>query len=225
MVRALTQQEASLDRGQVFNQHPGTPLGSIHRTSVVIKLCHRNFNASLKNLSWRYAWADTLRSEPFEASEWIVAYGGVQEWVRMFQELSSHLKERPLTKQDLRVVVGMQMLTDLQQELAASVVQTGLSIDVLKKRLHSGNFIEFFQQLPFVGRMMEITSIRLRNPQDVWVENDFIDLLFLSCAAAYADFVVAERKATHMLRQVAHQTSSGAAVFATLRELHRNLDF
>jgi len=70
---------------------------------------------------------------------------------------------------------------------------------------------------------MEITKIRLRNPQDTWTENDFIDMLFLSCAAAYADFVVAERKATHMLRQAARQTSSGAIVFASLRELHCHL--
>jgi hypothetical protein len=71
---------------------------------------------------------------------------------------------------------------------------------------------------------MEITHIRLRNPQDAWVENDLIDMLFLSCAAAYADFVVAERKATHLLRQASHWTSSGAAVYATLRELCSNLD-
>jgi len=71
---------------------------------------------------------------------------------------------------------------------------------------------------------MEITHIRLCNPQDLCTENDLIDLLFLSCAAASADFVVAERKATHMLRQAVRQTRSGATVFATLRELHCALD-
>ena len=46
------------------------------------------------------------------------------------------------------------------------------------------------------------------------------DSLFLSCAAAYADFVVAERKATHMLRQAARLTRSGVTVFATLPVIH-----
>ena len=118
----------------------------------------------------------------------------------------------------------MHTLTDLQQELATVAVQVGLSSDELEKRLHSGNLVEFFLRLPFVGRVMGITHIRLRNPQDTWIENDLIDLLFLSCAAAYADFVVAERKATHMLRQAVRQTSSGATVFATLRELCHSLD-
>ena len=61
-------------------------------------------------------------------------------------------------------------------------------------------------------------------PSGLWVENDLIDLLFLSCAAAYADFVFAERKATHLLRLAARRASSGATVFATLYELCHVLD-
>jgi hypothetical protein len=223
MARALAQQDASLDRDQVFNQHPGTPFGIDKPYACSDQTLPLQVQRLIEDLSWRYAWADVLRSDTGKAPDWIAAYEGVQRWARALQELSSQLKERPPTKQVLRVVVGMQTLTDLKQELAATVVRIGLSVDELEKRLHPGNFVEFFQQLPFVGRMMEITNIRLRNPQDAWVENDFIDLLFLSCAAAYADFVVAERKATHMLRQAAHQTSSGATVFATLRELRRDL--
>jgi len=175
-------------------------------------------------LSWRYAWADVLRSDTYEATEWAAALEVIQGWVWTHQELLAYLRLHP-TKRDLRVVAAARTLDDLQQELAAAARQVGLNINELEQRLHSGNLVEFFQQLPFVGRVMEITYLRLRNPQDVWVDNDLIDLIFLSCAAAYADFVVAEKKATHLLYQAAPQTSSGATVFATLSDLCRGLDF
>src|SRR6266704_2907855 len=114
----------------------------------------------------------------------------------------------------------MPTLADLEQEIAGSAARIGINGEGLEKYLHPDNFVEFFQRLPFVGRVMEITKIRLRNPQDTWTENDFIDMLFLSCAAAYADFVIAVRKVTQMLRQTARKTSSTAIVFAILREMH-----
>ncbi|SRR5712691_11472192 len=221
LARALAQQGTSLDRDQVFNQRPGTPYGNytpyVHNDQTLPLQVQR----LVEELSWRYAWADVLRSGTYEATEWTAASEAIQGWARTHQDLSTYLTEHPATR-DLRVVAAARTLDDLQQELAATALQVGLSIDELEQRLHPGNLVEFFQRLPFVGRVMEITHIRLCNPQDVWVENDLIDLLFLSCAAAYADFVVAERKATHLLRQAARWTSSGAAIYATLYELCRD---
>jgi len=224
MAQALTQQGASLDRDQVFNQRPGTPFGNytpyMHNDQTLPPQVQR----LVDELSWRLAWQDVLRSGTYEATEWAAALEVIHGWVWTHQDLLTYLTLHPANR-DLRVVAAARTLDDLQQELAAAARQVGLNIDELEQRLHSGNLVEFFQQLPFVGRVMEITHLRLCNPQDVWVENDLIDLLFLSCAAAYADFVVAERKATHLLRQAARWTSSGATVFATLRELRHNLDF
>ena len=223
LARALAQQGTSLDRDRVFNQRPGTPYGNytpyVHNDQTLPLEVQR----LVEELSWRYAWEDVLRSGTYEATEWTAASEAIQGWARTHQDLSTYLAEHPAPR-DLRVVAAARTLDDLQQELAATALQVGLRIDELEQRLHPGNLVEFFQRLPFVGRVMEITHIRLRNPQDVWVEHDLIDLLFLSCAAAYADFVVAERKTTHMLRQAARWTSSGATVFATLRELCRDLD-
>ncbi len=175
-------------------------------------------------LSWRLAWEDVLRSGTYEAAEWAAISEVIQGWASIHQNLSTYLTEHRANR-DLRVVAAARTFDDLQQEITTAASQVGLTINDLRQRLYPGNLVEFFQQLPLVGRVMEITHLRLRNPQDVWVDNDLIDLLFLSCAAAYADFVVAEKKATHLLRQAAPQTSSGATVFATLSDLCRGLDF
>ncbi|SRR6266487_964518 len=222
LARALVQQNASLDRDQVFNQRPGTPFGVDMPDVCNDQTLPLHVQRLVEDLSWRWAWADTLRSDTYEDLEWTAASEAIQGWARTHQDLSTYLMEHPANR-NLRVVAASQTFADLEQEIAATIVRVGLSVGELQKRLHADNLVEFFLQLPFVGRVMEITHIRLRNPQDAWVENDLIDLLFLSCAAAYADFVVAERKSTHMLRQAAHQTSSGAAVSATLRELRHNL--
>lgn len=177
----------------------------------------------VEDMSWRCSWADLLLSATYEPFEWAAILEALQRWVSAHQSLSTYLRDHPAAR-DLRVVAAGHTLTDLQQELAVVISQVGLPSDELQKRLNAGNLIAFFLRLPFVGRVMEITHIRLRNPQDVWTENDLIDLLFLSCATAYADFVVAERKSTHMLRQVARQTIPGAPVFATLSELRCVLD-
>lgn len=223
MARALAQQDALLDRDLVFNQRPGTSFGIDTPYACSDQTLPPQFQRLVEDMSWCYAWADTLRSDTYEASEWTAAYMGIQKWVQALQELSTYLKEHP-ANQDLKALIAIQTLTDLEQELVSVVVQVGLSVDELEKRLHSGNLVEFFQRLPFVGRVMEIMCIRLHNSQDAWVENDFIDLLYLSCAAAYADFVVAERKTTHLLRQAARRTSPGATVFASLHDLRRDLD-
>jgi hypothetical protein len=222
LTRASIQQDTPLDRDQVFNQRPGTPFGNytpyMHNDQTLPPQVQR----LVDELSWRLAWQDVLRSGTYEVTEWAAALEVIQGWVWTHQDLLTYLTLHPANR-DLRVVAAARTLDDLQQELAAAARQVGLNIDELEQRLHSGNLIEFFQRLPLVGRVMEITHLRLCNPQDVWVENDLIDLLFLSCAAAYADFVVAERKATHLLRQAARWTSSGAAIFATLYELCRDL--
>jgi hypothetical protein len=224
LARALTQEGTSLDRDQVFNQRPGTPYGNYTPYPHNDQTLPLQMQRLVDELSWRLAWEDVLRSGTYEAAEWAAISGVIQGWASIHQNLSTYLTKHRANR-DLRVVAAARTFDDLQQEITKAASQVGLTIDELEQRLHSGNLIEFFQQLPFVGRVMEITYLRLRNPQDVWVDNDLIDLIFLSCAAAYADFVVAEKKATHLLRQAAPQTSSGATVFATLSDLCRGLDF
>ena len=106
MARALVQQDASLDREQVFNQRPGTPFGIDTPYACSDQTLPPQIQRLVEYLSWRYAWADTLRSDTYEASEWTAAYEGVQGWARALQELSTYLKEHPANR-DLRLLAAM----------------------------------------------------------------------------------------------------------------------
>ncbi|PVC62026.1 hypothetical protein DBP15_32100 [Streptomyces sp. CS065A] len=77
--------------------------------------------------------------------------------------------------------------------------------------------VGFFSGLPFLGRVLEVTYARLRDPGDRWVNHDLNDLHFLACAAGYADHVVAEKKTGHLLQQAARSLPTPHA------RIHRNL--
>jgi hypothetical protein len=64
---------------------------------------------------------------------------------------------------------------------------------------------------------------RLRNSQEKWVRNDLTDLMYLCCAAGYADIVVAEKATAHRLASAKPRTTPGASVVKNLRGLSNYL--
>lgn len=72
--------------------------------------------------------------------------------------------------------------------------------------------------LPSVGRQREVIHQRFQNRTDGWKSNDLVDLMYLSCAAGYADYVICEKKMGTYLQQVGQRTR-GAEVHLSLRTL------
>jgi hypothetical protein len=56
------------------------------------------------------------------------------------------------------------------------------------------------------------------NHGTTWRPNDLTDLLYLSCAAAYADVIVAEGHMAGILRQALGRLTRPASVFKKLRD-------
>jgi hypothetical protein len=52
-----------------------------------------------------------------------------------------------------------------------------------------------------------------------WKDNDLLDMWYLSCAAAYCDYTVAERGTGRQLHQVFEAQGKTPKVFVTLAEL------
>ena len=60
---------------------------------------------------------------------------------------------------------------------------------------------------------------RLLDPGTKWTPNDLIDMLYLSCAAAHADLVAAERAATAYLNAAWRGRARPCPVVHTLGDL------
>lgn len=80
------------------------------------------------------------------------------------------------------------------------------------------------RQLPCVGRRREITHARLSNAGDRWHEHDLVDMLYLPCAAEYADYVVCEKKMAHYLQRTGRNRPGVGTVVTSLADLLRVLE-
>ena len=80
------------------------------------------------------------------------------------------------------------------------------------------------RRLPYAARFSEVIAERWLIDGDRWTDHDLFDLMYLSCAAGYADYVVSEKKMGHLLREVRLRVPSGAEVFSRLRDLRDHLN-
>jgi hypothetical protein len=74
---------------------------------------------------------------------------------------------------------------------------------------------EEIDSMPFMRLYGDVIGHRLAN-RARWEANDLVDILFLGCAAAYADVVVAERAATNYLQRAWGEREAECPVVAKL---------
>lgn len=168
--------------------------------------------------AWRDAWSEALRHDADDADERRIADQFIEGWTKGFEELGRYMGENPAPR-DVRLAAAGKLMTDLSKEIALASARAGIEPQDLAVHLRPENLVGSFAKLPFVGRLLEVTYQRLRNPQTKWKRNDLIDMTYLCCAAAYADFIVAERATAHFLRLGADNFPSGALVLRDLSEL------
>lgn len=78
--------------------------------------------------------------------------------------------------------------------------------------------------MPFVSNLSALFRLRHLDRQSRWKGNDLIDMTYLSCAAAYCDYVAAERHTGTQLRQIMQARGAAPNTFVTLTELVEALE-
>ena len=129
-------------------------------------------------------------------------------------ELGSNLRARQMS----RDVTRAQFIGDLGHELPQAVSASGMTPEQFETWLLEQSEDDI-ATLPFVGRMRDVMHFRLRNPTEAWEANDLVDMMYLPCATAYADYVVAENQTRHYLQRAQRTRTDGAEVMSTLTEL------
>lgn len=201
----------ALQADDVFTRAPGAPF-------YTYDLLGDDPSATPPPL-WAAVWRDlllkeTLPEEDFAATDTVIA-----TWAAAHDQLREYLRANP-AQRDMRLVAAAVLLRDLRMELSEACVRAGISTSSFTELVRPETAVDFFAGMPFVGRVLEVTRARLSNPQDTWVNHDLNDLLFLACAAGYADHVVAEKKTGHFLDLARTSvTAAGAAVHLNLRSL------
>ncbi|KAA1399913.1 hypothetical protein [Aeromicrobium ginsengisoli] len=91
-----------------------------------------------------------------------------------------------------------------------------LKTDQPLPHLNDRQLVSSLASMPMVGYLSGLFTQRYLNGTTVWKPNDLVDMLFLSCAAGYADFVAAEAHTGTQLAQLQRTRGKPQTVFTTL---------
>lgn len=147
----------------------------------------------------------------------------VPGWAPQFQRFAAFLNENRTGPEMKRRRTHAKFIADLGRELPeeahrAAVTPEQMSDWVL---LHSEDDL---RHMPALGLFREVLHEKLCNVRLSWMENDLVDMMYLTAAAGYCDHVVAERAhASHMRNGLRRLGRATTAIHNDLRTLVQHL--
>jgi hypothetical protein len=138
-------------------------------------------------------------------------------WTAASQRFSDWLDGSGRDRQQKRKSIDAYLLHDLSREIAEESAASGISVDQMQDWvLH--HWSDDIVQSPSAGVFRELVHDRHLNIGTTWRRNDLTDMVYLSCAAGYADFVVCERHMCGNLIQGINRLGRSTQVFRQLSD-------
>jgi hypothetical protein len=142
---------------------------------------------------------DTLLETDAISDDGALAETAASAWAQKWAGRAGELHANRESAAMVRRVATALMIEDLIDDVIRAAQAENTTPEVVIDRLVG--FDAAIDRMPFLGQMRQMLAARLRNHTQRWEANDLIDILFLCCAAGYADVVVGERQAIGYLRQ------------------------
>ena len=142
-------------------------------------------------------------------------------WAKSFGELSAYLRDARTPVEHVRVATHGRQLADLRKEIAQAALACSLSPQQNAAWLDGAD--SAVEGMPYLRTLREVLYLRLRNADDHWTRNDLADSQYLCCAAAYVDYVAAERKFGDYLQRAARRYDGNAVTVTKLGDLVERL--
>jgi len=139
-------------------------------------------------------------------------------WVGKLQQFTDWMAREPRDPLQRRQRTNAMFIADLGGELPEEACRAGISPDEMTEWVlrHSDADIG---SLPSLGLFREVLHEKLLDPGTSWQSTDLTDMMYLTCAAGYADHVVAERRMSAEMRQGLRRLGRTAEVHRSLIEL------
>lgn len=138
-----------------------------------------------------------------------------ERWAAGHQRLTDYMRDVQMGQQHSRINATIALLADLEAEMATAAAAVGMPEDELSSWAEES--IEGIGALPYLGRLRDVIYHRLRGAGRPWEASHLNDLMFLACAAGYADVLVGENETTHLLQRGVRDRPTGAGTYSTLR--------
>lgn len=139
-------------------------------------------------------------------------------WAEPHHRLAVQMRDAGTPRDHIRINTLARLASDLGTELAGTAHAAGMGHEQFAVWLRN-EFDQAIETMPYVRTLREVLYHRLSNADDHWSGNDLADSQFLCCAAAYADFVAAERKFGDYLRRAQRRYLDNAVTVTTLAGL------
>jgi hypothetical protein len=180
---------------------------------------HAEDKSPREDLKTRTTWASALAEVMIEdeREDDQVARSKAERWADLHAEVASRLAEAEASPEEKWASARMAILADLTDEMAAAAATARLDREAWDEWLAGTE--AHFASMPAISRVQQITHRRLSNAQYPWRVNDLSDMHFLSCAAGYADYLLAENATSHDLREAERRVPPGARICRSSHEL------
>ncbi|MCX4565037.1 hypothetical protein OOK48_01590 [Streptomyces viridodiastaticus] len=144
--------------------------------------------------------------------------GPERGWTETNQKFSDWLDTQSGDAQQKRKAIDAWLLSDLRNKVAEESFAAGMTPEQLKDWGTGSQPVQKMASFPALGLFREMLHERHLNRGTTWKPNDVIDMVYLSCAAGYADFVVCERQMREPLARGARRLGRSTQVFRSLAE-------
>ncbi len=204
----------SCDGAPAFQRRPAFTLDphALFSTSA-----HADAQSPREDLKARTTWASALAEVMIEdeREDDEVARSKADRWARHHAAIAARIAGA--SREQKWASAQAAVLADLRDEMAAAAATAQLDREVWEDWLAGSE--AHFASMPAISRVQRITFRRLSNAQYPWRVNDLSDMHFLSSAAGYADYLLAENATSHDLRGSERQVPPGAEICRTPGEL------
>lgn len=129
-------------------------------------------------------------------------------WVTSNQEFAKHLAGGSYTKLQKEQAAYARAWTENGSMVSAALRELGLATEenAMMKPKEIQNLLA---RMPALGAFTRLMVMRQINASHKWRPNDLTDLIFLSCAAGYVDYVAAEKHTGTQLKQLKRSKPHG----------------
>lgn len=144
--------------------------------------------------------------------------GAILGWVERQRHFTESLAEVAGSRSVRDRMVDGFFLVDAVPELEAVLASEGIALEEVE------GWIERHQDgevagMPSMGLFREVLRGRHLNPGSTWESNDLTDMMYLCCAAGYADHVVGERSTIAQIEEAAARLGRTVSVHRRIRDL------
>ncbi|MEV7550649.1 hypothetical protein AB0N89_13580 [Amycolatopsis sp. NPDC089917] len=147
-----------------------------------------------------------------------VPMNGVDEWVSRLQSFTDWLASEPSGPELRRQRIDLFFISDTRKEVAEEAFKSGITIENFHEWLMTHRQVDV-KNMPSLSLFNEVLYEKFSNPKTNWSNNDLTDLMYLTCAAGYADFTVAERSLVSQLQSSARRLNRKLKVYRRLCDL------